>query len=112
MGQAEIVVVGLLVAVVGLSALARRLALPYPFVLVLGGALLGFVPGLPEVRLDPEVVLLVFLSPRPSGSAAPLSTATQGRRRLRPCWSLTGVPAVMSASWQNRPKLSAWGCAS
>jgi hypothetical protein len=84
MGQAEIVVVGLLVAVVGLSALARRLALPYPIVLVLGGALLGFVPGLPEVRLDPEVVLLVFLPPRPSGSAAPLSTATSGASTATP----------------------------
>jgi monovalent cation/hydrogen antiporter len=59
--KAEIVVVGLLVAVVGLSALARRLSLPYPIVLVPGGALLGFVPGLPKVRLDPEVVLLIFL---------------------------------------------------
>jgi monovalent cation/hydrogen antiporter len=69
MGQAEIVVVGLLVAVVGLSALARRLSLPYPIVLVLGGALLGFVPGLPGVRLDPEVVLLVFLPPLLYGSS-------------------------------------------
>jgi len=57
------------VAVAGLSALARRLSLPYPIVLVLGGALLGFVPGLPEVRLDPEVVLLVFLPPLLYGSS-------------------------------------------
>jgi CPA1 family monovalent cation:H+ antiporter len=63
MGQAELLIAGLLVAVAGLSALARRLSVPYPIVLVLGGALLGFVPGLPEVRLDPEVVLLVFLPP-------------------------------------------------
>jgi NhaP-type Na+/H+ or K+/H+ antiporter len=69
MGQAEIVVVGPLVAVAGLSAIARRLSLPYPIVLVLGGALLGFVPGLPEVRLDPEVVLLVFLPPLLYGSS-------------------------------------------
>ena len=69
MGQAEIVVVGLLVAVAGLSAIARRLSLPYPIVLVLGGALPGFVPGLPEVRLDPEVVLLVFLPPLLYGSS-------------------------------------------
>jgi CPA1 family monovalent cation:H+ antiporter len=73
MGQAEIVVVGLLVAVAALSALARRLSLPYPMVLVLGGALLGFVPGLPEVRLDPEVVLLVFL---PRCCTAPRSSPT------------------------------------
>src|SRR5215210_1271021 len=63
MGQAEILIAGLLVAVVGLSALARLLSVPYPIVFVVGGALAGFVPGLPEVKLDPEVVLVVFLPP-------------------------------------------------
>ena len=63
MGQAEILIAGLLVAVACLSALARHLSVPYPIVLVLGGALVGFVPGLPEVKLDPEVVLVVFLPP-------------------------------------------------
>ena len=61
MGQAELLIAGLLVAVAGLSALARRLSLPYPIVLVIGGALLGFVPGMPAVNLDPNVVLVVFL---------------------------------------------------
>ena len=50
-------------AVAGLSALARYLSVPYPIVLVVGGALLGFVPGLPSAHLDPEVVLVVFLPP-------------------------------------------------
>ena len=59
MGRAEILIAGLLVAVAGLSTLARHLSVPYPIVLVVGGALLGFVPGLPEVKLDPEVVLVV-----------------------------------------------------
>src|SRR4051794_40226492 len=69
MGQAEILIAGLLVAVAGLSALARRLSVPYPIVLVVGGALVGFVPRLPEVKLDPEVVLVVFLPPLLYGSA-------------------------------------------
>src|ERR671939_69869 len=63
MGQAELLIAGLLVAVAGLSAIARQLSVPYPIVLVVGGALVGFVPGLPEVKLDPEVVLVVFLPP-------------------------------------------------
>jgi hypothetical protein len=61
MGQAELLISGLLVAVVGLSALARRLSVPYQIVLVVGSALLGFVPGLPEVEFDLEVVLLVWI---------------------------------------------------
>src|SRR5919202_1039603 len=63
MGEANILIIGLLVAVAGLSALARHLSVPYPIVLVVGGALFGFVPGLPEVKLDPAVVLVVFLPP-------------------------------------------------
>src|SRR5919201_963230 len=63
MGQAEILIAGLLVAIAGLSALARQLSVPYPIVLVVGGAMVGFVPGLPEVKLDPDVVLVVFLPP-------------------------------------------------
>ena len=57
MSHAEILIAGLLVAVVGLSALARRLSVTYPIMLVVGGAMLGYLPGLPEVRLDPQVAL-------------------------------------------------------
>jgi monovalent cation/hydrogen antiporter len=69
MGQAEVLIVGLLVAVAGLSALARRLSVPYPIVLVVGGALFGFVPGLPDVKLDPAAVLVLFLPPLLYGSS-------------------------------------------
>ncbi len=69
MHQAEIVIAGLLVAVAGLSALARVLAVPYPIVLVVGGAVFGFLPGIPTVRLDPNVVLVVFLPPLLYGAA-------------------------------------------
>jgi monovalent cation/hydrogen antiporter len=61
MGQAELLIAGLLVAVAGLSALARRLSVPYPIVLVVGGALLGFVPGMPDITLNPNIVLVVSL---------------------------------------------------
>jgi len=53
----------LLVAIAGLALLARKLELPYPILLVLGGLGLALIPGLPEVRLDPELVFLFFLPP-------------------------------------------------
>ncbi len=53
----------LFIAVIGFSALARRLVLPYPILLVIGGLLLALVPGLPPVRLDPEIVFFLFLPP-------------------------------------------------
>jgi Na+/H+ antiporter len=59
----EIVLAALLVSVAGLNALASRIAVPYPIVLVVGGLLVGLVPGMPHVELQPELVLLVFLPP-------------------------------------------------
>jgi CPA1 family monovalent cation:H+ antiporter len=55
--------IGLLVVTIPLVALARRAHVSYPIVLVLGGLILGFVPGLPRVQLDPNLVLLIFLPP-------------------------------------------------
>jgi hypothetical protein len=48
-----VVVFALLVAIVALASLATRLRVPYPILLVLGGLVLGFVPGLPRITLDP-----------------------------------------------------------
>ena len=59
----ELVLISLLVAVAVLAAAARSIGVPYPIVLVLGGLVMGFVPGIPEVELDPELVLVVFLPP-------------------------------------------------
>ena len=56
-------VLGLLVAVAALATLAHRLGVPYPIVLVLGGLLIGIVPGLPDVQLAPDLVFLLFLPP-------------------------------------------------
>jgi CPA1 family monovalent cation:H+ antiporter len=55
--------VGLLVAVAGLGLLARKLKVAYPILLVVGGLLLGVIPGLPGVRLNPEFIFLFFLPP-------------------------------------------------
>ena len=59
----EIVFLLLLLFVVVFGALARRLAIPYPIVLVIGGLLLSFIPGIPKVTLDPDLVFFVILPP-------------------------------------------------
>jgi monovalent cation/hydrogen antiporter len=63
MDHIEAVIVSLLIAVVVLGATATRLGVPYPILLVLGGLALGFMPGIPDVQLEPELVLVVFLPP-------------------------------------------------
>ena len=57
------VVIFLMALLVGLSALAPRLKLPYPLLLVVAGGLLALIPGLPAIKLDPNLVFLIFLPP-------------------------------------------------
>src|SRR5258705_7440357 len=54
---------GLLAAVAALALLARRLKIPYPILMVLGGLLLGSIPSLPKLRLNPEVIFIFILPP-------------------------------------------------
>jgi CPA1 family monovalent cation:H+ antiporter len=53
----------LLLAATALAIAARRIGIPYPILLVLGGLALGFVPGLPRIELEPDIVFLLFLPP-------------------------------------------------
>jgi CPA1 family monovalent cation:H+ antiporter len=62
MPQIEIIL-GLLLAVAALVTVARRIDVPYPVLLVIGGLALGLIPGLPRVELAPELVFLLFLPP-------------------------------------------------
>jgi CPA1 family monovalent cation:H+ antiporter len=61
------VVLALLLVVALLTVAARRLGIPYPILMTLGGLALGLVtrvlPGLPQVELAPELVFLLFLPP-------------------------------------------------
>jgi monovalent cation/hydrogen antiporter len=83
----------LLAAVAVLATLANRINIPYPILLVLGGLVLGFVPGLPRVELEPEVVFLLFLPPLLYVSAI-FTSWRDFRANLRPI-SLLAVGLVL-----------------
>jgi monovalent cation/hydrogen antiporter len=53
----------LLAVSVGLRLVAERLTIPYSSLLVVGGLMLAFSPGLPRVVLAPDVLFLVFVPP-------------------------------------------------
>jgi len=53
----------LLTAIVALALVAKKLGVPYPVVFVIGGALLGLIPGEPQIVLEPDLVFLLFLPP-------------------------------------------------
>lgn len=59
----ELVVLLLLVFVALFASIARRLQTPYPIGLVIGGLALGFIPGIPRINLDPDIVFFVLLPP-------------------------------------------------
>ncbi|EEF58773.1 Na+/H+ antiporter [Pedosphaera parvula] len=54
---------GLLVAVAALTVLARKIKVPFPILFVIGGLLLALIPGLPRVKLRPDLVFFLFLPP-------------------------------------------------
>jgi len=56
-------VIAILVAIVALHWLAARLHWPPSIALLIGGGALAFLPGVPVFRLDPDLVLVLFLPP-------------------------------------------------
>src|SRR3954454_4029170 len=82
MAAAEVFVF-LLFAVALLAGVARRIDVPYPVALVVGGLAIGLVPGLPTPELDPDVVFFAFLPPL-LYSAAFLASAYELRDTAQP----------------------------
>ena len=58
-----LLLLGLLMAIFMLVMLGKKLRVSYPIFLVLGGLLAGFIPGVPHLHLNPDLVFLVFLPP-------------------------------------------------
>src|SRR5262245_53857957 len=67
--QVGLVALSLLLAVATLLAIAPAVRIPYPILLVVGGLVLGVVPGMPEFDLEPELVFFGVLPPLLYGAA-------------------------------------------
>src|SRR3989475_6817619 len=89
-------VIALLAAVLALATAARRVLSPYPIFLVLGGLVIGVVPNVPIVRLDPDLVFLIFLPPV-LWSAAYFTSLRDFRANLRPI-TLLAVGLVLATT--------------
>jgi Na+/H+ antiporter len=59
----QLILMGLLIAIAALLVAAPIARIPYPIFLVLGGLVLGFIPGVPNLALPPDVVLIAVLPP-------------------------------------------------
>ena len=77
-----------------LNVAARRLDVPHPVLLVLGGLALAFVPRLPTAQLDPEVIFLVV--PPLVSRAALMTSWREFREHLRSILLLAGGPVLVT----------------
>jgi Na+/H+ antiporter len=59
----ELELLALLVAVAALLALSPTFRIPLPILLVLGGVVMSFIPGLPHVTIPPDLILVGVLPP-------------------------------------------------
>lgn len=102
-------------AVVGARALSQRLELPYPVFLVIAGAAVSFLPGIPVLRLEPRVVFLGFLPPLVY-HAGLVTSPRELRANAMPIGLgalglvLATTFAVAGAAWAATPSLG-WGAA-
>jgi Na+/H+ antiporter len=49
--------------IVLLNMWATKLKIAYPILLVVGGLVISFIPGLPKVKIDPNLIFFIFLPP-------------------------------------------------
>ena len=81
--ELEWVLLGILVGLAGLFVLAYLTNVPYPIWLTVGGCGLAFAPGIPDVELEPDLVLIIALPPL-LYAAALYSDLRELRRNVRP----------------------------
>ena len=94
--HAELQLFALLMALAVMLVVAARGRMPVAVFLVLGGLLLGFVPGLPQVELPPDLVLVAILPPL-LYSAAFFTGLRDLRANLRPV-SLLAIGLVVTTT--------------
>ncbi|AZO53049.1 MULTISPECIES: sodium:proton antiporter [unclassified Mesorhizobium] len=83
----------LLLTAVALTALSRRLEIPYPSLLALAGVAIAFVPGAPVIEIDPELALALFIAPVLLDAA--FDTSLRDLKRYRLSLVLLALGAVV-----------------
>ena len=87
----------LLLAAVVLTNLAERLAVPYPSLLAIAGAGLAFLPFAPQIRIEPDLALALFVAPALLDAA--FDTSPRGLRdNAIPVASMAVVAVVLTTA--------------
>lgn len=94
--ELSLVAVAGLVLVVGISMLAGRIGIATPLVLVVVGIGIGYIPGVPLIEIDPEIILLGVLPPLLYAAAVNVPMLDL-RRNIGPITALSVVLVIISA---------------
>lgn len=81
------IVILIMAILISLSAVAHKRKFPYPILLVIAGLIIGFMPGLPNLALDPDVVFVIILPPLLYDAASKTSW-NEFRSSIRPISAL------------------------
>lgn len=81
------VVIFLMAILISLTAIVNKRKFPFPILLVAAGLIIGFVPQLPNLALDPDIVFIVILPPLLYDAAAKTSWH-EFRTAIRPISAL------------------------
>jgi Na+/H+ antiporter len=90
-------VLALLLAAVILTMIAERLRAPYPSLLAIAGAGLAFLPFAPNIRIEPDLALALFVAPALLDAAFDTSPR-ELRRNAWPIASLAVVAVVLTTA--------------
>src|SRR5258706_1893790 len=93
-GKTELILI-CLVAVALLAIVARKIRVPYPILLTIGGVVLAAIPGLPVIHLDPQLVFDLFLPPL-IYPAAVFTSWRDFRANLRPTLLLATLLVLLT----------------
>jgi CPA1 family monovalent cation:H+ antiporter len=87
----------LLLIAIALLQVSRRLALPYPAMLAAAGVVVAYIPGVPLIRIDPQIALALFIAPVLLDAAFDFP-ASAARRLWRPLLFLAGPAVLLTAA--------------
>jgi CPA1 family monovalent cation:H+ antiporter len=87
-----------MVLLIGIMAIANNRKLPFPVLLVFAGLFIGFIPGIPTLELDPNVVFLIILPPLLYDGASKTSWL-EFKTSIRPISALA-ITLVFLLQWQ------------
>lgn len=76
---------GLVMVIIFAIMLAKKLKIAYPILLVVAGLLISLIPGIPTIKIEPELIFIIFLPPLLYEGAFQIS--------WKELWKMRGVTA-------------------